>query len=190
MATWTPSAPRPRPSRAQEYRRQRIAAMKEAAARPRFGTLELIKANEWEQKITRAGDDVWVVVHLFKEYVSQCSVLNECLDELARRYPNSRFVKIISTEAIPKYPDVALPTLLLYHNGKKEKDLVGMEVFGGRNVTPEEVALALNEVGDICKADGDVDRDAASKREAKALLEKLVIQAAEGSEGESSDFDD
>ena len=74
----------------EEYRRQRIAAMKEAAARPRFGTYESIKANEWEQHVTRAGGstpDVFVVVHLYKDHVSQCVVMNECLTELAERYP-------------------------------------------------------------------------------------------------------
>jgi len=169
----------------EEYRRQRIEQMREAAARPRFGSYDVIKANEWEQQVTRAGDGVWVVLHLFKDHVSQCAILNECLEDLAKRYSNTKFLRIVSTDAIPKYPDAALPTLLVYQDGKKVKDFVGLEVFGGRRVTPEEVAIKLNQIGDICASDGNVE--AASRREALKLLEKVAIETLDE---ESSDFDD
>lgn len=36
------------------------------------------------------------------------------LQELAQKYPQSKFVRIISTEAIPQYPDSNLPTVIVY----------------------------------------------------------------------------
>lgn len=39
-------------------------------------------------------------------------------------------------------------------------------------MTPEEVALYLNQIGDICVAEGD--RDTASKTEAKRLVQRLL----------------
>ena len=146
-----------------------------------------------------------------QDHVSQCAILNECLEDLAKRYSNTKFLRIVSTDAIPKYPDAALPTLLVYQDGKKVKDFVGLEVlagqglegrcierrtcwrravtsdclrcrvplrslqvFGGRRVTPEEVAIKLNQIGDICASDGNVE--AASRREALKLLEKVAIE--------------
>lgn len=48
-------------------RQKRIRELQEAAARPRFGTVELIRGSEFVEKVTNAGPDVWVVLHLFKD---------------------------------------------------------------------------------------------------------------------------
>ena len=59
-----------------------------------------------------------------------------CLDELASRYPAMKFVKIISTDCIPNYPDCNLPTLLAYRHGAVEGTHVGLKSVG-RRCTPE-----------------------------------------------------
>ena len=40
-----------------------------------------------------------------------CAILAQCLGELAGRYPGTKFVKIVSTDCIPHYPDGNLPTV-------------------------------------------------------------------------------
>ncbi|XP_056846868.1 uncharacterized protein LOC130497760 [Raphanus sativus] len=47
--------------------------------------------------------------------IAECGLLLGCLEELASRYPRTKFVKIISTGCIPNYPDCNLPTLLVSH---------------------------------------------------------------------------
>lgn len=63
-----------------------------------------------------------------------------CLQELAARYPVTKFVKIISTDCIPNYPDCNLPTLLVYNNGAVKANYVGLRSFG-RRCTPEGTQL-------------------------------------------------
>jgi hypothetical protein len=41
--------------------------LKEVTLRPRFGAVEEIRRSEFVQKVTEAGQDVRVVVHLYKE---------------------------------------------------------------------------------------------------------------------------
>jgi hypothetical protein len=48
-------------------RQKRIQELRDAASRPRFGSVETIRGSEWSEKVTNAGPDVWVVVHLYKE---------------------------------------------------------------------------------------------------------------------------
>lgn len=60
----------------------------------------------------------------------------QCLEELATMYPATKFVKIISTDCIPNYPDCNLPTLLVYNNGAVKANYVGLPTFG-RRCTPE-----------------------------------------------------
>lgn len=66
-----------------------------------------------------------------------------------------QFLKIISTECIPGYPDRNLPTTLLYHAGACAKHLVGLAMFGGLHATPESVALVLNNFGPVCSSESE-----------------------------------
>ncbi|KAG2487416.1 hypothetical protein HYH03_013984 [Edaphochlamys debaryana] len=176
----------------EEYRQRRIQELQVAAARPRFGAVELIRGSEWAQKVTNAGPDVWVVVHLFKDGHPGCGLLQQCLDELAAKYPSTKFLRIVATDAIPSYPDANLPTVLLYHDTQCLQNAVGLGVFGGaKRITPEQVAMVLNTWGPLCLT-ADEDEQHAQKAQIKALVARMVDRKAEArDEGdESSDFDD
>ncbi|KAJ9528888.1 hypothetical protein QJQ45_000450 [Haematococcus lacustris] len=186
----------------EEYRQRRVQELRTAACRPRFGSVELIRASEFVQKVTQASaggcsnrsacaamhtdssswvvpsastgaarsaqvqgcstdelrgstqmasahvahgssaqpqGPLWVVVQLFKDGHGPSALMSSCIDELAARYPNTKFVRIISTECIPKYPDAHLPTLLVYHAGECVKHLVGLAMHGGNRATPERL---------------------------------------------------
>lgn len=64
-------------------------------------------------------------------------MLGECLTELAQKYPQSKYVKIISTECIPNYPDKNVPTVLVYKDTQCLQHLIGLAPFGGPRTTPE-----------------------------------------------------
>ena len=146
-----------------------------AAARPRFGTVEEISGSDFVQKVTTASADYWVVCFLYKASHPGCHILGECLTELAAKYPNTRFVKIISTKCIPNYPDQNLPTILLYHNQACAKHLVGLKTFGGQNATPEQVALVLNQFGSVCGGQ-EGDEEQTQQQQVKGLVQRLMAQ--------------
>lgn len=73
--------------------------------------------------------------------VAESAMLGECLTELAKKYPQSKFVKIISTECIPNYPDKNVPTVLIYKDTKCLQHLIGLAAFGGSRTTPERKYL-------------------------------------------------
>jgi hypothetical protein len=158
-----------------------------AAARPRFGTVEEISSNEFVQKVTDGSEQYWVVCFLYKASNAGCQLLGECLDDLAHKYPSTRFVKIISTSCIRNYPDQNLPTLLLYHNRACVKHLIGLAQFGGPKATPEQVALVLNTYGPVCAEGGEEE---AAQQQVKGLVQRMLAQREkEAEEDESSDFD-
>ncbi|KAE9457530.1 hypothetical protein C3L33_10568, partial [Rhododendron williamsianum] len=72
----------------------------------------------------------------------ECGLLLQCLEDLATKYPGTKFVKIISTDCIPNYPDRNLPTLLVYNNGAVKGNYAGLHSFG-RRCTPEAITVAL-----------------------------------------------
>lgn len=77
------------------------------------------------------------IVLLF-DRIPECGLLMQSIEELAVRYPATKFVKIISTDCIPNYPDRNLPTLLVYNNGAVKGNYVGLHSFG-RRCTPEGI---------------------------------------------------
>lgn len=49
-----------------EYRRKRIAEMKELASKSKYGEVREILAKDYVQEVNNAGDDIWVILHLYK----------------------------------------------------------------------------------------------------------------------------
>lgn len=69
--------------------------------------------------------------------LAECELLGQCLNQLAAKYTNTKFVKIVSTDCIKNYPDNLLPTLLVYNSTNVMANLVGLRRFGGPKCTPE-----------------------------------------------------
>ncbi|XP_028552524.1 phosducin-like protein 3 isoform X2 [Dendrobium catenatum] len=136
----------------EEYRKRRLAEMQAAARVARFGAVLLITGSDFVREVSQAPSDVWVVVLLFKDGIPGCELLLQCLEELAARYPGTKFVKIISTDCIPKYPDHNLPTILVYNNGAVKGTYVGLHHFGSRRCTPEEYLRSLMDIYQPSKA--------------------------------------
>ena len=80
--------------------------------------------------------------------VSECATLQQCFDELAEKYPRTKFLKIYSTDCIPNYPDKNLPTTLIYKDTKCIQHLIGMGAFGAPKVNPERESAQ----GQVCCA--------------------------------------
>ncbi|CAD6341952.1 unnamed protein product [Miscanthus lutarioriparius] len=139
----------------EQYRKMRLAELREAAKASRFGSIVPITGSDFVREVSQAPSDVWVVVFLYKDGIPECGLLQNCLEELATRYPATKFVKIISTDCIPNYPDRNVPTILVYNNSAVKGTYVGLQKFGGKRCTPEyytkfmEAFLYLNIVPEI-----------------------------------------
>ncbi|CAI5953805.1 unnamed protein product [Closterium sp. NIES-64] len=170
----------------EEYRRRRVAELRAAAARPRYGGVERITGPDFVREVTEASQSVWVVVHLFRDSVAACSIISNCLSELARSHPQTKFVRIVSTECIPNYPDAHLPTLLVYHKGALKATLAGMHQFGGKNCTTQDVAFALCKVGPVLASE-DEDEEAVMERVQKDYVKNIVKRHVEKGDDEDDD---
>ncbi|KAK4603364.1 hypothetical protein RGQ29_012060 [Quercus rubra] len=173
----------------EDYRKKRLAEMREAAKVAKFGSVIPITGSDFVREVSQAPSDVWVVVILYKEGIPECTLLMRCLEELATKYPATKFVKIISTDCIPNYPDRNLPTLIVYNNGAVKANHVGIHSFG-RRCTPEGVALVLCNSDPVLN-DGLSGSDPSSKAVIdgvrRSFLEKVVKAHEDDDDGFSSD---
>ena len=100
------------------------------------------RAARQTQYFWQVRDQLVLLSACFLRRSSDSALLGECLQELAKKYPQTKFLKIISTECIPNYPDKNLPTVLIYKDTKCVEHLIGLAQFGGRRVTPERMCTA------------------------------------------------
>eukprot|EP00744_Colponema_vietnamica_P006926 GILI01010008.1.p1 GENE.GILI01010008.1~~GILI01010008.1.p1 ORF type:complete len:262 (-),score=45.31 GILI01010008.1:48-800(-) len=140
----------------EEYRRKRIAEMQEKAMKARFGDVRHINRADFTQEVNNAGENVWVVLHLYQDTVIECVLLNRILAQLASSHRATKFLKSKSTECIPNYPDSNLPTILIYQNGECVKQIIGAADFGGKQMKSDNVEWVLSRFGCV---DTDMEED-------------------------------
>lgn len=51
----------------EEYRRRRIAELKKLSEKPKFIDVQEISGQDYVQEVNKAGDGIWVVLHLYKQ---------------------------------------------------------------------------------------------------------------------------
>ncbi|KAL4335900.1 hypothetical protein GQ457_07G022780 [Hibiscus cannabinus] len=172
----------------EEYRKKRLAEMRQAAKVSKYGSVMQISGSDFVREVSQAPQDVWVVVLLYKEGFPECGLLLGCLEELAVKYPATKFVKIISTDCIPNYPDRNLPTLLVYNSGAVKANYVGLYSFG-RRCTPEGVALVLCQSDPVLNDGQSVDdqsQKAVLEGVRRRFIEKVVTEHEDRDDGGSS----
>ncbi|KAB0792817.1 hypothetical protein PPYR_14780 [Photinus pyralis] len=132
-----------------EYRQKRIAEMKALADRSKFGSVLEISAQDYVQEINKAGEGIWVVLHLYKQGIPLCALINQFMHNLAAKFRTVKFVKSISTTCIPNYPDKNLPTIFIYFEGEMKKQLVGPVELRGPNMTQDEFEYMIGKAGAV-----------------------------------------
>ncbi|EFA00689.1 viral IAP-associated factor homolog [Tribolium castaneum] len=132
-----------------EYRNKRIAEMRALAEKAKFGSVGEISAQDYVQEVNKAGTGIWVVLHLYKQGIPLCALINEYMKQLAAKYPAVKFLKSISTTCIPNYPDKNLPTLFVYFEGELKSQIVGPVELRGPNMTQDEFEFLIGKTGAI-----------------------------------------
>jgi hypothetical protein len=171
-----------------QYRQQRLEEMKNDLARARFGDVREITAQDYVQEVNKAGEGINVVLHLYQHNLPICKLLNEYMQHLAAKFPQTKFLKSISTLCIPNYPDRNLPTVFVYREGNLVKQWIKPDPFTpvpGAFLTQEEFEWMLHEAGAIkSKLKENPRLKRASQRSTILLQQKAVTK------GQESDSDD
>ncbi|XP_015590120.1 viral IAP-associated factor homolog isoform X4 [Cephus cinctus] len=129
-----------------EYRRKRIAEIQQLASKAKYGDIKEISAQDYVHEVNNAGEHIWVVLHLYKPGIPLCTLVNQHLAALAKKYPTTKFLKSVSTTCIPNWPDKNLPTIFIYNNGNMVKQIIGPIELRGMKLTEPELEWMLGEV--------------------------------------------
>lgn len=108
-------------------RQRRLVELQRQKACERFGVLRQVPGTSYVAEVTDSSVATWVVAALVKPAHSACEALLSVLRSVAQRHAAVKFVSLISTEAIPNFPDRHLPCVLLYKEKELKKQVTGME---------------------------------------------------------------
>ena len=138
-----------------EYRKKRIAELKEQHynlkkdnGKKRFGSVIHISRPDWEREVTDASrNGQFVVINLTNDAVWESRYVEDAVNKLAESFDHIKFVSIRSTAAIENWPDSNLPTMFVYCDGSMQKQLVGIDSFGGVGVNAGRLEWILASFG-------------------------------------------
>ncbi|KAG6442017.1 viral IAP-associated factor homolog [Manduca sexta] len=133
----------------EEYRRKRIAEMKRLSEKPRFGEVREVSGTDYVQEVNKAGEGIWVVIHLYKHGIQQCALLNQHMKELSMKYPYTKFLKAVAQTCIPNFPERNLPSVFVYFEGDMKKQFVGPHELRGTSLTCDEFEYILGQAGAV-----------------------------------------
>eukprot|EP00128_Syssomonas_multiformis_P013926 Colp12_sorted_trinity150504_noHs@13107 len=131
------------------YRKRRLEELAAYSQKAKFGDVVQISKPDYLNEVNKAGQGIWVVLHLFKDSLPQCKLLNMHLQTLARKFPTTKFLKIVGTDCIPNYPDKNMPTIFVYYEGDMKQQIVGLTSLGGDKTTAADVEWALKRIGAV-----------------------------------------
>jgi hypothetical protein len=133
----------------EQYKKARMAEIKAMQAKSRFGDVREISAEDYVNEVNKAGEGIFVVLHLYKQGIPLCALINQYLTTMAMKYPTVKFLRSISTTCIPNYPDHNLPTIFVYHEGEMKAQLAGPHNFRGMNMSADEFEFLIGKTGAI-----------------------------------------
>ncbi|CAG0885031.1 unnamed protein product [Darwinula stevensoni] len=164
------------------YRAQRVAELKELTQRNKFGEVKEISAVDYVDEVNKAGEGIWVILHLYRQGIPECALINQHLAVLAQKFPETKFLKSIASTCIPNYPDKNLPTLFIYFEGQMKKKFIGPDQLHGTKLTIDELEWMLGKVGAVKT---EIEEDPRPK-----IKDALSQALGANLQGASSDEDD
>ncbi|KAI8979958.1 thioredoxin-like protein [Pilobolus umbonatus] len=171
-----------------QYRHKRMMEMRALASKEKYGEVTEISKPEFVKEVTDASKEVHVVVHLYKNGIPASALMSRCLSELASQFKATKFVKIVSDQCIPNYPDFNVPTLLIYGEGDLKANLVGAIQFGGMKMTTRSIRAILAKYGAV-PAEKVEDEDDRPLQPRKHIYQSKNTSALSSDDDYSSDND-
>ena len=129
------------------WQEKRLQEMREQAKKRVFRHVYEISKQDYVREINEAGPGVYVLLHLYQDYIPACRAINAAFEELCERFPTYKFVKIQATRCVENFRDSDCPTLLIYRDGNPVKQYAACGGLFGARITTDAVEWKLAEEG-------------------------------------------
>lgn len=176
----------------QALHEERLAKLKAEAERRAelerkgHGRYEEVTEGDFLEVVTKTER---VVAHFFHRDFERCKIVDAHLPALARRFPDTRFIKVSAPDApffTVKLNIKVLPAVVFFRGGTCVGRVVGFDALGGRDdfstAALERAMRACGVVQDRRKGEGDEDDDD-EENEGRGRAPRLAAQVKMGGTG-------
>lgn len=175
------------------YKQKRMAEIKKLSEKKKFGHVLPISKNEYEDEVTKASKESYVLVHLSLQSSLQSRLLSSILINLASKFPELKICDIPAQRCIENYPESNCPTLIIYHDTNVVKQFITLTQLGGNATTLKDIETALADLDVIGFHDkrliiNNEDEDEDLKEAKKLRFAKKSIR--DGRRRNSEDYED
>lgn len=129
------------------WEEKRLREMREQAKKRVFRHVYEISKQDYVREVNEAGPGVYVLLHMYQDYIPACRAINAAFEELCERFPTYKFVKIQATRCVENFRDRDCPTLLIYKEGVLVKQFAACSGLFGAKITADAVEWKLAEEG-------------------------------------------
>lgn len=181
-----------------QLHKERIQAMKEEQEKRKemerkgHGTYNDINEEEFLPEVTGAFH---VVCHFYHQEFERCRIVDKHMNVLAKKYFNTKFVKIHAPDApffVTKLKIQVLPCIVFFRNGVAFDRIVGFEELGGKDdYKTEKLEQMLLSGGIITPPQKGEDDSEDEEEEMRRERASRIMYGGfkKGSDDEDSDFD-
>merc|ERR1712173_327390 len=96
-------------------------------------TMELT-AWTFQKEVDGAPKNVWIVIHVYQDYMERCARMNYAIAQVAKSYPNIKFLRARSDRlGLDDYPEIGLPTFIVFKNGQQLQNRIAVHEQLGKS---------------------------------------------------------
>lgn len=126
-----------------QYLAKRMEQIKVQSKKPNFGSVIEISRSDYIKEVNEAPAETFVFLHLYQNYNENSNLLNQIMNQLAAKYTLVKFIKIVATNCVEKFPDSNVPAVFIYKAGQLQSQLTNFD-RKFKKFTPLEVEKFLH----------------------------------------------
>merc|ERR1719361_2777112 len=112
------------------YKMQKMQILRDNQAR--YGNTMELTAWTFEKEVDQAPKNVFVVVHVYQDYMERCARMNYAIARIAKSYPHIKFLRARSDRlGLDTYPEIGLPTFIVFKNGQQLQNHIAVHELIG-----------------------------------------------------------
>lgn len=179
----------------EEYKMRRFQELQSLQAKAKFGSVLHITKPEYEEEVTKASQNTYVLVHMSLQLAVQSRLLAHHLVTLAQKFPELKFTDIPASRCVENYPEANCPTWILYHKGNIVKQYVTLTELGGSDCKVTDLEKVLVDIGAVNHSDerlemNNLDEDLEEAHKSRFVKKSLRGRAQTHDDDEDDDFYD
>ena len=168
----------------EKYKQLRLEEIKAQSQKPQYEGLREISKQDYVNEVTNAPKGVYVLLHLHQDYVEPSERLGMILYQLSKNYPTYKFLKIKADRCIENFPDVKVPTLIIYKDGDLKHNVVRIDKET-KVITYASIEKFLKKIAVFPKTEDDDDEE---EDQSKFMLRRnFVDRDADRSDSDEDD---